>query len=126
MANPAIVVVNAAALTGVETTKSIVSTRGTSTSFHYVIRFSGTPAGTLKLEVNNVPQETYTKDVTAAGSESANTTNWVQQDLSPDATVAITTAVDHTISFRPRGVRYRLSYTNSASTGTLNAWLTTG
>lgn len=127
MANIAVKVFDATALSGTATVKSLVTTRGTMSSAHYVIKATGTPTSTIKLEVNNKPLQDYDRDVAAAGSEAANTTDWVDQDLSPTATIALAgAAVNNTVSFRMRGVRYRLSATNASSTGTLNAWVTLG
>ncbi len=127
---------NAVAISGTSTVKSkvlaLVAKPGVQRSVGIVENTTSTATGVLKLEVNNRLDSEYAADVQAAAGadfvakEAANTTGWVQHDLAPTATVAITAAMQNTISlpnfpFR----RLRLSYTNNSNSGAINAWAST-
>lgn len=124
MSKPVSTLFDAVAISGTNTVKSAVVTppRGQATpEYGVTYEFTSTATGALKVEVNNRRDEDYQRDVATAGSEAANTTGWVQRDLSPTATIAITAALTGTISLKGRFARWRLSYTNATNSGTVTA-----
>lgn len=122
MGRPSFAIFDATAVTGVATFKSAVVTcpRG-SAEFQYGVtgESTSTAAGTLKLEVNDRGEQDYELDKAAAGSEAANTTGWVQRDLTPTATIAITAASTWTVAVKRRFTRFRFSYTNASGSGAI-------
>lgn len=115
---------DAVAVTGTNTYRSSVTTcpRGEA-SLEYGITFesTSTAAGTLSLEVSNLGDQAYAAAVASAGSEAANTTGWVQRDLSPSATIAVTAASTNTITTKRRFRRFRLKYVNASGSGNITA-----
>lgn len=124
MSRPSFPIFDAVAVTGVTTYKSSVvrCPRG-SADFEYGVafEFTATAAGALSLEVNDKGEQAYAQDVAAAGSEAANTAGWVQRDLSPTPTIAITAGATGTLTVKRRFTRWRLSYANAAGTGAATA-----
>lgn len=124
MSKPQTTIFNAVSVTGTTTYKSDVtrSPRGSSDQECGVtFESTSTATGALKLEVNDRSHQDYANDVAAAGSEALNTTGWVQRDLSPSATIAVTAASTCTITIKSRFLRWRLSYTNATNSGTVTA-----
>lgn len=124
MSKPVAAIFDAVAVSGTTTYKSAVTRAPLGTpppEYGVTFEFTSTATGTLKLEVNNKDHQTYSQDVSSAGSEAANTSGWVQRDLSPTATIAITAALTGTISVKGRFARWRLSYTNATNSGVLTA-----
>jgi hypothetical protein len=120
---------DATAVSSTTTYKSLISIpeeRRTS----YQISATGTLTGTLSLEINTLPERDYRAAVVAAGSEAANTTGWVAQDLRmggenphvTTATHAVSGAGNLVLYYPPGAYRQRFSYTNATNTGTLNAY----
>jgi hypothetical protein len=97
----------------------------------YAFVKTGNAAGTLKLEVNNLTDSTYDAAVNAAAGatraaqEAANTTGWMDCDLSPTDTITVPAGTDpfeEPILLTSWGFRRcRLVYTNSAGTGNISA-----
>lgn len=124
------IVYNGVALSGTNTVKSSVAiAEARNTTYH--ISVTGTPTGTLSLEVNTLPDRDYQAAVVAAGSEAANTTGWIQHDLrggnmNPHVTTATQAlsgaALNLHLYYPPGAYRTRLSYTNASGTGTINAY----
>lgn len=114
---------SAVAVSGTTTYKSTVvrAPQGVPVEYGVTFESTSTAAGTLKLEVNNKTHQDYQNDVATAGSEAANTTGWVQRDLSPTATIAVTAASTNTIAVKSRFLRWRLSYTNASGSGAITA-----
>ncbi len=95
---------------------------------------TGTAVGTLKWQINNLPDAVYRAAVNAASGatqeekETNNTTGWRDVDLSPTDTIPIpaTDPFDQpilltNIAFK----RSRLAYVNASSTGAITAYVTT-
>lgn len=124
MSHPHFVIFNAVALSATNVVKSLVVTppRGSSNfDFGVTFEFTSTAAGTLVLQVSNRSRQGYEIDVAAAGSEDANTNGWVQRDLSPTATIAVTAAATLTATVKRRWLRWRFVYTNASGSGTVTA-----
>ncbi len=129
MADSAIVY-NNTALSSTNTVKSSVAyseDRYTT----YQLSFTGTPTGTLSLEVNTLPDKEYQTAVVTAGSEAANTSGWVAHDLRAGgmnphlsaATQALAGAALNLFFYLPPGAyRTRLTYTNASGTGNVTAY----
>jgi hypothetical protein len=89
----------------------------------------GAVAGTLTLETNTLPEYDYNRAVAAAGSEAANTTGWVAQDLrsggeNPQlsaATLVVAAAGNHVFQYPAGAYRLRLSFAATA-TGAVSAY----
>jgi hypothetical protein len=123
MSKPVVAIFDAVAVSGTTTYKSAVTRAPLGTpppEYGVTFEFTSTATGTLKLEVNNRSHQDYSNDV-GAGTEAANTTGWVQRDLSPTATIAVTAALTGTIAVKGRFARWRLSYTNATNSGVLTA-----
>lgn len=123
------------AVSGTDTYRSKVSSAPGSGIMSYAFAKTGNAAGTLKLEVNNLPDSTYEALVNAAAGatrdikEATITTGWMDCDLSPTDTISVAGGTDPfeepilltSFGFR----RFRLSYTNSSGTGNLVAHVVT-
>lgn len=120
---PTVAIADAVAVSSTTTYRSAVmrAPHGLPVEYGVTVEFTSTAAGTLSLEVNNKTHQDYQNDVTSAGSEAANTAGWVQRDLSPTATIAITAAATCTITFKSRFVRWRLKYVNASGSGNWTA-----
>jgi|SRR6185295_6987554 len=87
--------------------------------------FTSTPNGTLSLEINNMQEVEYKQAVAAAsgGLEANNTTGWQQKDLSPSATITVTSGASQNVTVKGRMVRFRFKYVNASSSGTVTGRL---
>jgi hypothetical protein len=119
------------AVSGTDTYKSRVTGAAAEGVASYAFVKTGNAAGTLKLEVNNLTDSTYLAAVNAAAGatqtakEAANTTGWMDCDLSPTDTITVAGGTDpfeEPILLSEFGFRrFRLSYTNASGTGNLQA-----
>lgn len=124
-------VFEAVAVSSTDAFRSRVSGVPASGCLSYAFVKTGNAAGTLKLEVNNLTDSTYSAAVNAAAGatqtakEAANTTGWMDCDLSPTDTIAVAGGTDPfeepilltSFAFR----RCRLVYTNASGTGNISA-----
>jgi hypothetical protein len=124
---------DALAVSSTTTYNSKVSTPSLSLGLSYTFTKTGTATGTLKWQVNNLSDLAYNRAVNAASAdpdftvrEAANTTGWVDADLSPTDTISVpaTNPYNEPILLTLVGFkRCRLVYTNATSTGTITAWV---
>jgi hypothetical protein len=124
---------DALAVSSTDTYKSRVSSPSDSGVLAYTFTKTGGAVGTLKLEVNNLEYSVYQAAVNAAAGatptaqEAANTTGWMDCDLSPTDTFAVATTnpINEPFLLTAMGFkRLRWSYTNASGTGNITMLVT--
>lgn len=120
----------AVAVSGTDVYRGRVQGAPTEGVLSYAFEKTGNATGTLKLEVNNLTDSTYDAAVNAAAGatrtiqEAANTTGWMDCDLSPTDTISVTSTnpFKEPILLTNWGFRRcRLVYTNATGTGNISA-----
>lgn len=126
-------VFDAVAVSSTTVYKSRVSSPSDSGVICYTFSKVGNATGTLKLECNNLEYSVYQSAVNAAAGatptlqEAANTTGWMDLDLSPTDTFAVLTTNPITEPFLLTQIgfkRLRWSYTNATGTATITMLVT--